>query len=150
MTTTAALAFGAFPAVGGGLVAAMTMSTDAKEWYATLRKPIGTPPSWIFGPVWTALYVMMGYAAYRVWVKKGDLTMFAIQLVLNYAWTYVFFGRHDLRLAGVDVAVLLACIAYMTSSFLRVDRLAGGLLVPYMAWTAYAAYLTFALYRLNA
>ena len=92
----------------------------------------------------------MGYAAYRVWAKKGDLTMFVIQLALNYAWTYVFFGRHDLRAACVDVVVLLACIAFVTSSFWRIDRLAGGLLVPYMAWTAYAAYLTIALYRLNA
>lgn len=150
MSTTEALAFGGIPAIGGGLIAAMTMSTDAKEWYATLRKPIGTPPSWMFGPVWTALYVMMGYAAYRVWIKNGDLTMFAIQLALNYAWTYVFFGLHDMRLACADVAVLLACVAYTCFAFGRIDRLAGGLFVPYVAWTTYAAYLTFALYHLNA
>ena len=149
MTIATAVAFGVGPVIGGGLIAASTMS-GSKEWYSTLRKPIGTPPSWMFGPVWTALYAMMGYAAYRVWAKKGDLTMFVIQLALNYAWTYVFFGRHDLRAACVDVVVLLACIAFVTSSFWRIDRLAGGLLVPYMAWTAYATYLTIALYRLNA
>ena len=148
MTTAAAVAFSAFPVIGGTLIAATTM-TDSKRWYSTLRKPIGTPPSWVFGPVWTALYVMMGYAAYKVWAKKGDLMMFVIQLALNYAWTYLFFGLHDMRAACVDVAILLACVAYMTSSFWRIDRLAGSLIVPYVAWTAYAAYLTFALYGLN-
>ena len=146
--TLACVTCAALPVLGGAMVAASTMH-PADTWYAGLHKPPGTPPPWVFGPVWTVLYVLMGYAAYRVWVRGSNMSLFILQLGLNYAWTYLFFGRHDVRAACWDVLILLACVAFMTYSFGRTDPLAGYLVMPYLAWTAYDAYLTLALRQAN-
>jgi tryptophan-rich sensory protein len=141
-----ALCFGA--AASGAI-----WSPDA--WYAQLRKPAWNPPTWVFGPVWTALYAMMGVSAWRVWRRAGfagagdALGIFLLQLALNALWTPVFFGWHRPGWAfAVIVAMWIAILATLIS-FRRHDRLAAALLVPYLAWVSFASALNFALWRAN-
>jgi tryptophan-rich sensory protein len=122
-------------------------------WYAALNKPFFNPPNWIFAPVWTALYMMMAVAAWRVWrrVKRIDsaIVLWAVQLVLNGLWSWIFFGLHRTGLGLIDIGVLLVMIAIVTMLFMRRDRLAGCLMLPYMAWVAFASVLNFSLWLLN-
>lgn len=124
-------------------------------WYASLTKPSFTPPNWVFGPVWTTLYLMMAYAAWRVWrtangSRGAALAVFAIQLALNLAWSLLFFGAKQVGLALLDIVVLLMAIVATMAAFARVERVASWLLAPYFAWVAYASALNFAIWRLNA
>jgi tryptophan-rich sensory protein len=125
-------------------------------WYAALEKPPWNPPAWVFGPVWTALYTLMAVAAWRVWRRGGfvaqrrTLTPFLIQLVLNAAWTPLFFGLKRPDLAFVDILLLLGAIVWTMTAFARVDRIAAGLLLPYLLWVAFATVLNGVLWRLNA
>jgi len=136
-------------------VAAFGGQFSPGAWYAALEKPAWTPPNWLFGPVWTALYLMMGIAAWRVWLRgqsrarQAALAAYAVQLLLNGAWSWLFFGQQRIGLALVDILALLAAIAVCTVLFWRIDRLAGALLVPYLLWVSYASALNFALWRLN-
>lgn len=126
------------------------------DWYAALAKPAWNPPSWVFGPVWTALYTMMAVAAWLVWqrsaggVRRLALGLFLAQLALNAAWTPLFFGLHLLGVALAEMLLLWFAIAATIVSFHRVHRPAAWLLVPYLAWVSFAALLNFALWRLNA
>jgi len=122
-------------------------------WYAQLVKPPFNPPNWIFAPVWTALYAIMAVAAWRVWQRRGaDLAirLWLVQLVLNAAWSWLFFGRHNLGGALVEIVALLALVVATTVAFWRRDRLAGGLMLPYAAWVAFATVLNASLWYLNA
>jgi translocator protein len=124
-------------------------------WYAALKKPPFNPPGWVFGPVWTALYLMMGVAAWMVWRVGGfrgagvALGVFLVQLTLNGLWTWIFFGLHRPGWALVEVAVLWLAILATLLLFRRHSALAGALLIPYLAWVSFAAVLNFALWRLN-
>ncbi len=126
------------------------------EWYAGLAKPSWNPPNWIFGPVWTALYLMMAVSAWKVWRKGGfeaqrrPLGIFLTQLVLNVAWSPIFFGLHNPGLAFAEILLLWTAIVATLRAFLRVDRIAGMLLAPYLAWVTFASVLNFALWRLNS
>ena len=123
------------------------------DWYAALSKPSWTPPPWVFGPVWTTLYAAMGVAAWRVWRRDGwsvGVGLFLAQLAVNAAWSPVFFGWQQLGAALAVILVLAALIALTVRAFWRSDRLAGALLVPYLAWASFAACLNAALWRLNA
>lgn len=126
-------------------------------WYPTLIKPSFNPPNWIFAPVWSALYVMMGIAAGMVWnrietdrinVRKG-LQFFAIQLALNFLWSYLFFGLHNPLLALVELIVLWLMIFETYVVFKKVDKIAGMLLLPYLAWVSFAGILNAAIFWLN-
>jgi tryptophan-rich sensory protein len=125
-------------------------------WYVALEKPSWNPPAWVFGPVWTALYIMMALAAWRVWRRGGfvaqrrTLTPFLIQLALNAAWSPLFFGLHRPDLAFVNILLLLGAIVWTMTAFARVDRIAAGLLLPYLLWVAFATVLNGVLWRLNA
>jgi benzodiazapine receptor len=140
-----------------GLIGSLVMvGGGPQSWYATLAKPSFTPPSWVFGPVWTLLYLLMGVAAFLVWRKglasagvKTALAWFLVQLGLNAAWTPVFFGLHRIGLALVVIVLLLAAIVVTTDRFLRVSRPAGLLLVPYLLWVSFATVLNAALWHLN-
>jgi translocator protein len=130
-----------------------TTANSVRDWYPTIAKPTWTPPSWIFGPVWTALYAMMAVAAWLVWRRAGwggALIWFAVQLALNATWSPVFFGLHRIGLALVNIVLLWLAIAGTTVAFWRVMPTAGMLLVPYLAWVSFAAMLNFALWRLNS
>ena len=138
----------------GGLGGAVT-AASVTEWYPTLTKPSFNPPNWIFGPVWTTLYVMMGIAAWRVWraadrdTARGPLAVFALQLAVNLGWSVAFFGLRD---PGLAVAVILALDLLVVATalmFRRIDRIAAMLLVPYLAWISFATVLNIAIWRLN-
>jgi tryptophan-rich sensory protein len=126
------------------------------QWYALLDKPAWNPPSWIFGPVWTLLYVTMGVAAWLVWRQAGfaqarvALAVFVGQLVLNALWSYLFFGIHRMDLALVEIVILWSAILATAILFHRHSPPAAVLLVPYLLWVGFATALNTALWRLNA
>jgi len=124
-------------------------------WYAALTKPAWTPPSSVFAPVWTVLYVLMAVAAWLVWRRAGftgggvALSLFLTQLALNALWSYLFFGIHRPDLALLEIVVLWAVILCVMLLFWRKVPLAGVLMLPYLAWVGFAAVLNFALWQLN-
>jgi tryptophan-rich sensory protein len=125
-------------------------------WYAALKKPVITPPDWVFAPVWITLYVLMGIAVFLIWRKKQygkprqkALFLFGIQLFLNALWSFLFFGLRS-PLAGLIGIIALAISIFLTLRiFLRISYSAGILIVPYLLWVGYAAGLNFSIYLLN-
>lgn len=124
-------------------------------WYQTLVKPAWQPPNWLFGPVWTVLFAMMAVSAWLIWKQMGlqaaavPLTLFAIQLALNVAWSWIFFGFHRPDLAFLEILLLWLAIAATMVAFFDRSQLAGWLLIPYLAWVTFAAVLNFTIWRLN-
>ena len=137
-----------------GVGAALT-AVSVRTWYQTLSKPAWTPPDWVFGPVWTMLYMMMALAAWLVWRRTGwstgrtALGLFAAQLALNAVWSPLFFSLHSPGIALVDILLLWAAIAATLWSFRRISALAASLLVPYLMWVSYATALNCAIWRMN-
>jgi tryptophan-rich sensory protein len=125
------------------------------QWYEGLEKPPWNPPSFVFAPVWTMLYILMGFAAWLVWTngKKGErlvpMSVFTMQLALNALWSYLFFGIHRPDLAFIDIVVMWILICATIIMFRRVKRSAGILLIPYLVWVGFASALNFQLWRLN-
>lgn len=138
----------------GGLGGAVT-AESVTTWYATLNKPSFNPPNWIFGPVWTALYILMGVAAWRVWrsahrdTARGPLAVFALQLAVNLGWSVAFFGLRNPGLAVVVILALDLLVLATALMFRRIDRLAAWLLVPYLAWISFATVLNVTIWRIN-
>lgn len=145
ISVAVALAIGAV----GGLATASSVSS----WYPGLAKPAFTPPNGVFGPVWTALYVLMALAAWRVWRARGRLgpalALHGVQLALNLAWSLIFFGLRRPDLALAEIALLLAAVLATAVAFWRIDRAAGIMMAPYAAWVAFASALNFEIWRLN-
>jgi benzodiazapine receptor len=141
-----------FSAAGLGSLAT---APNIESWYAALVKPTWTPPNWLFGPVWTILFTCMAVAAWLVWRKGGlfenrlPLALFAVQLALNAAWSWLFFGLHLPGVAFAEILLLLAAIAATTVAFWRRSRGAGLLMVPYLGWVGFASVLNWAIWRLN-
>lgn len=147
-------------AAWGGLVFLAALvgslaSIQAEAFYTSLARPFWAPPPWLFGPVWTVLYAMMAVAVWLVWRQTGwrdgatALTLFVVQLVLNAAWSWLFF---DLRLglwSFVDIIVLLVALTLTIRAFAQVSLTAAGLLAPYLVWVGFAAALNFVVWRLN-
>ena len=132
--------------LGLGGLTGMAIAGDIKsEWYAAIKKRVWTPPSWVFAPVWTTLYVLMGVASWLVWTRVGwswPLVPYAVQLALNVAWSWLFFRARSVQAALVDIVALLGALVVTTSAFATVSTAAAVLLVPYLAWTTFAATLT--------
>ena len=130
-------------------------SARARTFYASLDRPSWSPPGWIFGPVWTVLYVLMGSAAWMVWRERGwssapgALSIFCIQLVLNGLWSWLFFAWHRGGLALAEVVVLALAIVATMIAFAQVNELAAALLIPYIAWVSFASALNYSLWRRN-
>ena len=130
-------------------------SRAVRDWYPTLVKPAWNPPAWLFGPVWTVLYLAMAVAAWLVWRRAGwagarlALTLFMVQLTLNAAWSIIFFGLRNPGAAVVEVMVLWAAILGTLVLFWQVSVPAGILFIPYLAWVSFATVLNFAIWRLN-
>lgn len=130
-------------------------SADAPTFYAELTRPAWAPPAWLFGPVWTALFTMMGVAAWLVWSRRAErptraaLFLFVLQLVANGLWSWLFFAWHAGFWSFVDIVVLWLLIVATTVAFARVHRVAAVLLLPYLAWVTFAAALNVALWRAN-
>lgn len=123
-------------------------------WYADLKKPSWTPPSWLFAPVWTALYIGMGIAAALVWLQVKQfsslpIVLFLIQLGLNWLWSYFFFHQKKIKTAFIDLVLLWLSVLVTLLLFFQASRLAGALLVPYLLWITFAGGLNFAILKLN-
>jgi benzodiazapine receptor len=137
-----------------GIGAAVT-ATSVGTWYQALHKPVFNPPDWIFAPVWTTLYILMAIAGWRVWRQAGfetgrkALTVFVVQLALNLAWSFIFFGQQRIGLALVEIVILLLAIIVTTALFWRIDRWSGVLFLPYVLWVAFATVLNASLWWLN-
>ena len=150
--------------LGGFLVASFTAAAiggtatarAVRDWYPTLTKPGWNPPAWLFGPVWTVLYVAMAVAAWLAWRQAGwtgaraALTLFLVQLTLNAAWSVIFFGLRNPGAAFAEIVVLWAAIIGTLVSFWQVSPPAGMLFIPYLAWVSFAAVLNFTIWRLNS
>jgi benzodiazapine receptor len=150
----AALAGFAVVCLAIGAVGGLLTSSSVNTWYPTLAKPAFNPPNWVFGPVWTTLYLLMAIAAWRVWRSGAAGTRLALgawllQLALNLCWSALFFGLRAIGAALAEILVLLAAIALTAVLFWRIDRAAGALFVPYLAWVGFATMLNAALWRLN-
>ena len=130
-------------------------SRAVRDWYPTLVKPAWNPPAWLFGPVWTVLYIAMAVAAWLVWRRVGwagtrlALTLFMVQLTLNAAWSIIFFGLRNPGAAFAEVVVLWAAILGTLVLFWQVSVPAGILFIPYLTWVSFAAVLNFSIWRLN-
>lgn len=131
--------------------------SEIPGWYMTLTKPSFNPPDYLFGPVWTTLYFLMGIAFYDVWVKHpskspnwvGGVTFFLLQLILNAGWSIVFFGLHQVGIALLVILVLWFMILLCIIAFSRISKIAAVLLVPYLLWVSFAAILNVAIFLLN-
>lgn len=142
-------------AVVAGIGGAVT-AVNLPAWYAHLAKPPFNPPNWIFGPVWTALYVLMAVAAWRVSRRSTAgqglslaLGLWMFQLALNLGWSLIFFGLHAAGPAAAELALLLVAILATIWAFFRIDRIAGVMMAPYLAWCSFAFALNWAVWRLN-
>lgn len=134
-------------------------SVGAPAFYAELLKPSFAPPAGVFGPAWLTLYTLMGFAAWLVWKERGRLayasmvrpaiTLFAIQLVANALWSWLFFGWHQGALAFACILLLIALVGATTWTFWRVRPMAGALLLPYLAWLLFAAALNYSVWQAN-
>lgn len=130
--------------------------TEIGNWYQTIQKPSWNPPNWIFGPVWTTLYVLMGISFFLVWrsekawkIKRIAIILFAIQLVLNFLWSFIFFNQHQIGIAFAEITALWLMIFFTILAFARISRPASWLLVPYISWVSFAAILNFTIWQLN-
>lgn len=141
--------------LGVGALGAMATTPEIAGWYSTLNKPTWNPPPSIFGPVWTTLYLMMALSAWLIWRKGGlqknriPLAAFAVQLILNLAWSWIFFSMHQIGGAFVEITVLWISILLTGILFHKNSKLASVLLLPYLCWVSFATYLNFTLWQLN-
>ncbi|EDS33922.1 translocator protein [Culex quinquefasciatus] len=146
----------ALPQLGGWVNGYLTRQ-EIKGWYQGLNFPSFRPPNWVFGPVWTSLYAGMGYASYLVWrdgggfngIARGPLILYGAQLALNWAWTPIFFKRHELKWSFVELLALTGSVAATGFAFFNVNKLAGYLFIPYFAWCSFAALLNYEIYKRN-
>jgi tryptophan-rich sensory protein len=141
--------------VGGGALVGLATAGGDSAWYDSLAKPSWTPPDAVFAPVWTALYAAMAIAAWRVWRRggwqahRGALALFAGQLAVNFAWSFIFFGARQIGWALADILALWILVAWTIRRFAAIDPPAAWLLAPYVAWVTFAALLNGAIYRLQ-
>lgn len=141
------------PQIAGGLGAFFTMSS-VTSWYNTINKPSFNPPSWVFGPTWTLLYVLMGIACFLIWKtdhpqRKKFLGLFGIQLILNALWSPAFFGMQSPLLGLVVIVPLWVMILICILEFRKSSLLASKLMIPYLLWVSFASVLNFSIWWLN-
>jgi tryptophan-rich sensory protein len=142
--------------LGTGAVGGLATAGSINTWYVNLSKPFFNPPNWIFGPVWTILYILMGIALYLVWInppaKKNPHRaemLFGVQLFLNILWSVIFFGLKNPLAAFLEIILLWAAILLTWQKFKEISKFAANLLVPYLAWVSFAAILNLAIVILN-
>lgn len=139
-----------------GFVGSQFTMDSVNNWYTTINKPSFNPPSWIFAPVWTTLYILMGIASYRVWARRKNSDGFAwavviyiVQLLFNLMWSFIFFNLQQIGVALIEIVWLLLLIIANAFIFYRFDKLAAWLFLPYFLWVSFAAYLTYSIFILN-
>jgi tryptophan-rich sensory protein len=139
-----------------GIIGSVFTMPSIPTWYAGLVRPALNPPAWVFGPVWTILFVLMGNSAFLIWRKgltrkdaKIAISIFIVQLLLNVLWSIIFFGLHNPAGAFIDIILLWLAILTTIIAFSKISKAAAWLLVPYILWVSFAAYLNFAIWILN-
>jgi benzodiazapine receptor len=150
------LALSVLPILAASAAGSWITTRNIPDWHSNLTKPSFNPPNWVFGPVWTVLYIAMGYAIWRILALPEDtpgrrvaIGLFFAQLFLNASWSFAFFGANSPLLGLLVIVPLLALIAATLVSFWSLDRIAGLLFVPYLAWVGYATLLNTAIWWLN-
>lgn len=141
---------------GAGLIGSFFTISSINSWYNLLNQPSFRPPNWLFGPVWTTLYTLMGISVYWIWMKgtkkktvRNAITLFLVHIVLNTSWSIVFFGLHNIGLALVNIVALLIMINVMMIKFYKIDRNASYILIPYILWVSFATALNYSIWMLN-
>lgn len=138
-----------------GIIGSVFTAPAIPGWYATLNKPGFVPPNWVFAPAWTALFLLMGISLFLVWERRGDggfglaLSVFGVQLFLNVVWSLLFFGLQNPLLAFIEIIVLWTAILLNMAVFYRISRRAALLLLPYLIWVSFAAFLNYNIWMLN-
>lgn len=145
----------AIPLLVGGASGFFTI-TGVDSWYQTINKPSWNPPNWVFGPVWTTLYIMMGIALFLVWkedtseeLKKIAIALFSVQLILNFFWSFIFFNQQQPGWALVEIIAMWFFILLTIFAFAQVNKTAAWLLVPYISWVSFATILNYSIWQLN-
>ncbi|RZK88964.1 MAG: tryptophan-rich sensory protein, partial [Pedobacter sp.] len=133
-----------------GALGGWATAKSVQTWYPTLNKPSFNPPNWLFAPVWTSLYLLIGIAAYLVWIKRDTITHFPrtvaiylIQLILNLAWSFIFFYLHEIGFALFEILILLVVIIVNALMFYKINKWAGLIFIPYILWVSFASFLTY-------
>lgn len=139
-----------------GLIGSVFTTPAIPAWYATIQKPSFSPPNWLFAPVWITLFLLMGVSLYLIWNKglkdekvKSAIIIFTVQLILNILWSFFFFGLKSPLLGFLEIVILWAAILINIVKFYNISKLAGLLLLPYLLWVSFAAFLNFTIFRLN-
>ena len=148
--------------LGLGFLSGISTISEIESWYSTLNKPFFSPPNWLFGPAWTAHYILMGGSAALIWqviskarypiitrYAKRGIVFFMIHFLFNLAWTPVFFGLHQTVFAFVILLIILVSLIFLIRHFFRLDRLSAFLLIPYLLWVTFASALNLAIILLN-
>ena len=149
------LVFAEVLCLGTGVLGSVFTANSVVSWYPTINKPSWNPPAWVFGPVWTTLFLMMGVAFYRLLIKKQTkktmeaINVFSVQLGLNILWSILFFGIKSPWLAFVEIVVLWVAIWISLRRFWAIDRVAGWLMFPYLAWVSFASLLNLTVALIN-
>lgn len=139
-----------------GAVGGFFTMEAVKTWYTTLNKPSFNPPNYLFGPVWTSLYAIMGFASYLVWKNRKTtknytlaVSVYFVQLILNLMWSFIFFYQQQIGLALIEIIILLVAIIVNSVLFYKINKVAGLLYIPYILWVSFATLLTYSIYTLN-
>lgn len=139
-----------------GNIGSFATFSEITTWYATLEKPSFNPPNWLFAPVWTLLFALMGIALYLIWREGWDkpkvkqaIGVFGAQMILNILWSFLFFGFHLPGVAFAEIVILWLMIILNIAVFYKISKTAGLLLVPYLAWVSFASILNYAIWQLN-
>ncbi len=138
-----------------GAISGIATASNIPTWYVTLNKPSFNPPNYLFAPVWTTLYVLMGISFFMILqsrpstLKMQAIKAFVIQLFLNFCWSFLFFQFHTLGIALIEIIVLLCCILWMIFSFYKINKTAALLNIPYLLWVSFASVLNASIYMLN-
>lgn len=142
--------------LGAGFIGSVFTRQSVTTWYQTINKPSFNPPDWIFAPVWTTLFILMGIALFLIWQKgftekdnKVALYIFVLQLIFNMMWSLAFFGLRSPFLGVVVIVVLWVLILLTILKFFKISKLAGWLLIPYILWVSFASVLNFSIWQLN-
>ena len=139
---------------GLGFASGFSTAGEINGWFQTIQKPSWNPPNWIFSPVWTTLYILMGVAAGIIWHTTDDrkntaLMLFILQFILNLGWSYIFFSEHQIGWAFAEIIVMLVLIVATTISFYKIKPVAAYLMIPYILWVSFATVLNGAIWMLN-
>jgi len=141
--------------LSAGFIGSFFTTSSITTWYAFINKPFFSPPNWLFAPVWTLLYILMGISAFLIWKKRDNLKTkqalisYGIQLVLNTLWSIIFFGMHNPGLAFLEIIILWLFILITLIKFYKINKTAGLLFIPYLLWVSFASILNYAIWILN-